>query len=106
MGNCRMKTGTLIAAASLGCLGLMAAAAAQAANGVELKNVAARVVVTPEARSDVELKVVYGAAKLPIIMVHTADNTLVADGKLKMRSINCKADGAISVSGVRHWNAA
>lgn len=75
-----MNTFALIPGASL--TALMAAGAASAHTEVELKNIAARVVVTPENRSDVELKVAYGNAKVPIIMVSTRGSTLVADGKL------------------------
>jgi len=92
-----MKTSTLISAVSA--LGLMAAGAASAHTEVELKNIAARVVVTPENRADVELKVTYGAAKVPVIMVSTKGSTLVADGKLKGRQLNCKASG-IDIGGL------
>lgn len=89
----------LILIASVSALGLMGASVASAHTEVELKNVAARVVVTPENRTDVDLKVVYGAAKVPVIMVHSEGNTFVADGKLKMRNVNCKADG-VNISGL------
>lgn len=94
-----MKTFALITTASVCALGLMAANTASAHTEVELTNIAARVVVTPENRADVELKVVYGAAKVPVIMVRTKGNTLVADGKLKGRNLNCKA-GGVTVAGL------
>ena len=90
----------LVSAASLvGALALMAGAA-QAATEVELKNVAARVIVQPENRSDVELKVAYGKAKVPVIMVHTVDNRLVADGKLGNHNINCRSGDVVGVPGL------
>jgi len=92
-----MKTFALISAISV--LGLMAAGAASAHTGVELKNMAARVVVLPENRADVDLKVVYGKAKVPVIMISTRGNTLVADGKLKNRHLNCKA-GGVDIGGL------
>ena len=87
---------SLFAAASVLTL---SAGAAQADTGVSLKNIAARVVVIPENRSDIDLRVVYGKAKVPVVMVHTEGNKLVADGKLGRRGVGCKADGA-DVPGV------
>eukprot|EP01042_Synura_sphagnicola_P033897 gene33897-43491_t len=97
MTHLRIVYLTLIA--SVSALGVMGASAASAHTEVELKNVAARVVVTPENRTDVDLKVVYGAAKVPMIMVHSEGDKFVADGKLKMRSVNCDGDGA-RISGL------
>lgn len=93
-----MKMFTLMSAVSVLALGV--AGGAQAATEVELKDIAAKVVVTPENRSDVELKVVYGTAKLPVIMVRTEGNTFIADGKLKHRGLDCKTGSAVNVSGV------
>ena len=92
-----MKTFALISAVSV--LGLMAAGAASAHTEVELKNMAVRVVVLPENRADVDLKVVYGKAKVPVIMVSTKGSTLVADGKLKNNHLNCKA-GGVDIGGL------
>ena len=91
-----MKTFALISAVSISAL---MAGAASAHTEVELKNIAARVVVTPENRPDVELKVAYGNAKVPVIMVSTRGNTLVADGKLRGRHLNCKA-GGVDIGGL------
>jgi hypothetical protein len=96
-GHPIMKTFALISAVSV--LGLMTAGAASAHTEVELKNMAARVVVLPENRADVDLKVVYGAAKVPVIMVSTKGSTLVADGKLKNNHLNCKA-GGVDIGGL------
>lgn len=92
-----MKTFALISAVSV--LGLMTVGAASAHTEVELKNMAARVVVLPENRADVDLKVVYGKARVPVIMVSTKGDTLVADGKLKNRHLNCKA-GGVDIGGL------
>ncbi len=94
-----MKNLVLVSAASLVALSL-AATAANAATEVELRNVAARVVVTPENRSDVELKVAYGNAKLPAIMVHTQGNKLIADGKLDHRGMNCQSGDTVKINDI------
>ena len=96
-----MKILALITTASLLALANTAlVSTAQAATEVELKDIAAKVVVQPENRSDVQLKVVYGKVKLPAIMVHTKGDTFVADGKLKKRGLNCKDGQSIEVAGV------
>lgn len=95
-----MKTLSLLTAVSALALGLCAAHGATAATEVELKDIAAKVVVTPENRSDVDLKVVYGKTNLPPIMVHTEGNRFIADGKLKHRGLDCKTGNAVNVSGV------
>ncbi|ESQ83740.1 hypothetical protein AEAC466_12100 [Asticcacaulis sp. AC466] len=94
-----MKTFALIASASAFTAIALTASAASAHTDVQLENMAARVVVTPENRADVELKVVYGKAQVPQIMVRTKGNTLVADGKLKGRGLNCKA-GGVNINGL------
>ncbi len=81
-------------------MALGAATAASAHTEVNLKDIAAKVVVTPENRPDVELKVVYGDAKVPVIMVHTEGDTLVADGKLFHKRLNCKENGAVDIQGL------
>ena len=88
----------LVSAASLFALTL--AGAASAATEVELKDVAARVVVTPENRQDVELKVAYGKAQVPQIMVHTTGNKLVADGKLRNSHLECKSGNTVNIGGM------
>lgn len=76
-------------------------AMAATAKEVELENIAARVVVTPENRSDVELKVAYAAnTKLPKIMVHMEGDKLVADGKLKMRGLQCQGIDSVKINGI------
>ncbi len=49
---------------------------------IELRDMVARVVVTPEARSDVDIKVRYGAAKVPTLMVSHRGNVTVLNGHL------------------------
>ncbi|ESQ73846.1 GIN domain-containing protein [Asticcacaulis sp. AC402] len=96
-----MKTFALISAASLLALTNMAfVSTAHAATQVELKNMAAKVVVKPENRTDVELKVVYGKVKVPTIMVHTKGNSFIADGKLKMRGLDCRDGQAVQADGL------
>jgi len=85
-------------AAFVGLIGV-GANAADGQGSVKLKNIAANVVVTPEARSDVALSVFYGVSKLPKIMVRMDSGTLVADGQLDKKNINCHGSEAVSVSG-------
>lgn len=99
-----MKTFVLASAVSVLALGM--AGAAFASTEVELRDVAAHVVVTPENRSDVDLKVAYGKSQLPQIMVHTVGNKLVADGKLKGKHLQCKGNNAVSVDGAGTVSAA
>lgn len=90
-----MKTLHLVM--SVGALAVLAPMAASAATQVELKDVAARVVVTPQDRQDVELTVAYGSAQVPKIMLHTEGDKLVADGKLKRAG--CGSDGSARLPG-------
>src|SRR5262245_19693828 len=80
---------TLIAAATLiGTLGLGAAGAAQA-EGVEIKDAVARVIVVPEARSDVKVEV-SGGAGLPTLQVRNGfNNKIIVDGGLAHRIHGC-----------------
>ncbi|MDC7681973.1 DUF2807 domain-containing protein [Asticcacaulis sp. BYS171W] len=75
----------------------LAAAQAHAATEVELKNVAARVIVTPEDRSDVKLTVAYGKAQLPKILIATRGDRLIANGQLG-KSVHC-AGGNARING-------
>ncbi len=93
-----MKTLAFVSIAALAAV--MTATAASAATQVELKDMAARVVVQPENRSDVELKVVYGAAKVPVIMVHTDGDTFVADGKLWHKHLDCRDNNSVNIDGL------
>ena len=88
----------LVSAASLFALTL--AGAASAATEVELKDVAAKVIVTPENRSDVELKVVYANSKLPVIMVHTEGSRFIADGKLRGKHLNCQDGNGVNIDSI------
>jgi hypothetical protein len=74
-------------------MGLMAAASlaagvAQAAPGVQLRNVIARVTIVPEARSDVAVFVTKANPRLPLKISRVGD-TVVVDGGLGWRNINC-----------------
>ncbi|WP_031236895.1 GIN domain-containing protein [Asticcacaulis sp. AC460] len=96
-----MKTFAVLSTVSL----LALAGTTQAATQVELKNMAAKVVVQPENRSDVQLKVVYGKAKVPTIMVHTKGDTFIADGKLKQRGVDCRDGQSVQADGMQIANA-
>jgi len=52
---------------------------------VELRDMVARVVVTPEERSDVDIRVRYGKAKVPTLMVSHRGNVTVLNGHLNDR---------------------
>lgn len=84
---------------SIAAIAAMTATAASAATEVELKDMAAKVVVQPENRADVELKVVYGNAKVPVIMVHTEGDRFIADGKLWHKNLNCR-DNGVNIDGM------
>ncbi|EGF90939.1 hypothetical protein ABI_23510 [Asticcacaulis biprosthecium C19] len=49
---------------------------------IELRDLAARVVVTPEDRSDIDIKVRYGKAKVPTLMISQRGNVTVLNGHL------------------------
>ncbi len=49
---------------------------------IELRDLVARVVVTPENRSDIDVRVRYGKAKVPVLMVSHRGNVTVLDGHL------------------------
>lgn len=53
---------------------------------IELKDMIARVVVTPEDRSDVDIRVRYGKAKVPTLMVSHRGNVTVLNGHLSGNS--------------------
>ncbi len=83
----------LTAAGLAGALALGAASGANAqlrllSDGpqVEFKDMVARVVVTPEDRSDVDIRVRYGKAKLPQLMVSHRGNVTVLNGHLSSPS--------------------
>ncbi|WKL56669.1 DUF2807 domain-containing protein [Asticcacaulis sp. ZE23SCel15] len=88
--------------------GLAIAAAAAPANALmatelDLRNMAARVVIVPDSgRSDIDLKVAYGSSSVPKIMVRTSGDSLIADGGLKAKAIRCVngKDGDITFGGM------
>lgn len=72
-------------------IGLAAAALAGAASAAELRieYAAARVVVIPEARNDVQVTVTPGAARVPRLDVSRRGGTVVVNGNLRNRIDNC-----------------
>jgi hypothetical protein len=77
----------------------LAATAAAADPRVEVRHAAARVVVVPEARSDVVIQVLHTNPKLPLRVTHEGDSVVV-DGGLGWRSPNCHgSDGHYWVDG-------
>ena len=87
-----------IAAAALAALGLAAAAVPADAASVEVRHAVARVVVIPEARTDIKVEAVQGtgtAASLPKITVRTGlDGKIIVDGDLEHRVRDCNRSGS------------
>src|SRR6202030_3663345 len=80
----------------------LAASAAQAAPAVEIRNAVVRVVVSPEARSDISIDVVRANPRLPLRIWRYAGRTYV-DGGLAHRIRSCaKRDGqpGFEVAGI------
>jgi hypothetical protein len=67
---------------------LVAASAASAAPGVDIRYAAARVTVIPEARSDVQVYVARGNDKLPLTVTRQGDQVVI-EGNLHMRPESC-----------------
>lgn len=82
-----MRLLTAVAAAGL----TLAAGAAHAAS-VEVKDAVARVVVIPEARSDIKVEMLTTNPRLPITVRTQGDRTIV-DGNLGRRIRSCHAEG-------------
>ncbi|MDV6332533.1 GIN domain-containing protein [Asticcacaulis sp. 201] len=76
---------------------------------VEFRDMVARVVVTPEDRSDVDIRVRYGKVKVPTLMVSQRGNVTVLNGHLSNPDrasgfnfrINIHDDDQVSVNGGR-----
>jgi hypothetical protein len=68
---------------------LAAFASAASAADLRIENTAARVVVIPEARSDVQVTVTPGAARVPQLSVRRAGATVIVDGDLGRRIDGC-----------------
>lgn len=77
----------VVAAPSLG------PAVARAGPGVKVENAAARMVVIPEARSDVQVVVRAGDARVPMPVVRREGDQLVVDGGLRGRVGSCGTVG-------------
>lgn len=109
----------LLSGAALSALALAAPAHAELGfNGggpeIELRDLVARVVVTPENRSDIDVRVRYGKAKVPTLMVSHRGNVTVLDGHLSSIQHNVSfkinfnfnddsdnhANGRVFISGV------
>ncbi|HEY3812090.1 MAG TPA: DUF2807 domain-containing protein [Caulobacteraceae bacterium] len=87
-----------IAAAVLAALGVAAMAAPADAASVEVRHAVARVVVIPEARTDIKVEAIQGtgtAASLPRITVRTGfDGKIIVDGDLEHKVRDCRRSGA------------
>ena len=80
------------------------AAPAFAAPGVRVENAAARLIVIPEARSDVSVSVHAGDSRLPVPQARRAGDRIVVDGGLRDRVEGCGAVN-INIMGVVHHRA-
>lgn len=95
----------LMTGAALGAIVLAAAGAASAVE-VEIKNAVARVVVIPEARSDVDVQITGGQTSgLPAIRVErTGGGKVVLDGGLDRKIRGCQQTGVVSGEAVDPTN--
>lgn len=87
-----MKTAAIVSAALLAAAGgLPQAASAQPAGGpsVDVRDAAARMVVIPEARGDVEVRIVGGDPRLPPLQVRREGARIVVEGGLQRRITGC-----------------
>ncbi len=87
---------------------------------IELRDLVARVVVTPEERSDIDIRVRYGKAKVPTLMVSHRGNTTVLNGHVtgEARTMNFRfqinmddgdestSTGTVYISGMGKMNIA
>lgn len=71
----------------------LSAGAPAHADGVRIKDAAARVIVIPENRRDVQVSVSGGDARLPPIRIRREGDTVVADGGLDRRIAGCGSIG-------------
>jgi hypothetical protein len=79
---------------------------------IELRDLAARVVVTPEDRSDIDIRVRYGKAQVPTLMVSHRGDTTVLNGHISDRShgfslrVNLENDtnGTVYIGGLGKLN--
>ena len=67
----------------------IAAAGAVAEPQLRIEHAAMRVVIIPEARSDIEVSVARGNARLPLVVTHAGDSVTI-DGKLFTPVLNCQ----------------
>jgi hypothetical protein len=79
--------------------GLVGAGATHAAPSLEIRHAAARVVVIPEARSDILVTVLKPNSRLPLRVSHFAGRTYV-DGDLGHRVHDCRKGKAVSIRGL------
>ncbi len=77
---------------AIGALGILTAGAAQAAPSLEIRNAAVRVVIVPEARSDIDIKVLKANPRLPLF-VGSMGGATVLDGHLSPWFMNCHGKG-------------
>ena len=88
-----MRTGIFAALAIAATSSSTTAAAPQGMASLLIDNAAARVVVIPEARSDIAVTVTRGSAQLPELQVRRRGNSVEIDGGLKRRIRNCGTQG-------------
>ena len=88
-----MMTGVAVAAA-------LAGGVAQAAE-LEIRNAAARVVVIPEARRDVQVSVTPGAARLPAVQLRRQGAGVEVDGGLRRRIEGCDSNNGVRSVRIR-----
>ena len=85
-----MRSTWIMGAAAMSVGAMAVAGAAWAEPSLEIKSAAVRVMVIPEARSDVNVKVLTASQALPV-SITTEGNRVVVDGGLRHRIAGCSA---------------
>lgn len=87
------------AALAAGGLCVLAAPADAADAGVQVEHAAARIVVVSQARRDVSVSIRQGDPRLPPLVAHQDGATVVVDGGLQRRRIDCVGISTTNVFG-------
>jgi hypothetical protein len=71
-----------------------AASQAYAGSELRLNDLAARVIITPEDRTDFAIEIDNSAGRVPMPVIRTEGTRVIVDGQLRNRIANCRSDGA------------
>lgn len=96
----KVATASVAAACFVGVAATSGPASAQAPTpGLRIEHAAARVLVIPEARSNVSITVQGGDARLPVLRVRTEGGVVVVEGGLDRRIDGCGGYGIVFKTG-------